>query len=107
MPELPDGVVTFAFTDVEGSTRLWEDDPRAMEEAMHVLDGLVESTVTESGGYVVKPRGEGDSHFLVFSAAGDAVSGIARLPLHLAGAAGAGNIPMPVFGPCPRWSIEL
>ena len=30
MPELPEGVVTFVFTDVEGSTRLWEDAPESM-----------------------------------------------------------------------------
>ncbi|HEY8744990.1 MAG TPA: hypothetical protein VIU62_18025 [Chloroflexota bacterium] len=34
MPDLPTGTVTFLFTDVEGSTRLWEQDPGAMRQAL-------------------------------------------------------------------------
>ena len=30
---LPDGTVTFLFTDVEGSTGIWEDDPVGMRRA--------------------------------------------------------------------------
>jgi len=31
MGELPAGTVTFLFTDIEGSTRLWEEHPDAMQ----------------------------------------------------------------------------
>ena len=34
MPDLPSGTVTFLFTDIEGSTALWERDRRAMAEAV-------------------------------------------------------------------------
>ena len=34
--ELPQGTVTFLFTDVEGSTRLWEDAPDVMMEALRI-----------------------------------------------------------------------
>ena len=31
---LPSGTVTFLLTDLEGSTRMWEQDPEAMKPAM-------------------------------------------------------------------------
>jgi class 3 adenylate cyclase len=34
MRELPTGTVTFLFTDLEGSTRLWEQHPDAMRNAL-------------------------------------------------------------------------
>ncbi|MGD2102750.1 MAG: adenylate/guanylate cyclase domain-containing protein [Acidimicrobiia bacterium] len=85
MDELPDGVVTFVFTDVEGSTRLWEEAHDAMSDALQVLDRLVDDSTHDHGGIVVKPRGEGDSHFLVFKNASDAVAGIAHLQTSLFG----------------------
>ena len=37
MPALPTGTVTYLFTDVEGSTRLWERHPSAMGDALATL----------------------------------------------------------------------
>ncbi|MDG2111743.1 MAG: hypothetical protein P8N02_03905 [Actinomycetota bacterium] len=37
----PTGTVTFLFTDVEGSTRLWEDHPAEMDLALRLLDRTV------------------------------------------------------------------
>ena len=34
MAELPTGTVTFLFTDLEGSTRLWEEHPEVMKAAL-------------------------------------------------------------------------
>jgi class 3 adenylate cyclase len=34
MADLPTGTVTFLFTDIEGSTRLWEQQPEAMTAAL-------------------------------------------------------------------------
>ena len=34
MPDLPSGTVTFLFTDIEGSTALWERDRQAMATAV-------------------------------------------------------------------------
>ena len=34
MPDLPSSTVTFIFTDIEGSTRLWERDRAVMAAAM-------------------------------------------------------------------------
>lgn len=71
---LPTGVTTFLFTDVEGSTHLWELQPAAMREAMTRHDGVIEESVARSSGRVVRPRGEGDSRFAVFARATDAAA---------------------------------
>ena len=34
MTRLPTGPLTFLFTDVEGSTKLWERNPKAMSKAL-------------------------------------------------------------------------
>ena len=39
--DLPNGTVTFLFTDIEGSTRLWEKYPEAMQAAMARHDMLL------------------------------------------------------------------
>jgi predicted ATPase/class 3 adenylate cyclase len=79
MPELPTGTVTFLLTDVEGSTRLWEQDPVAMRAATARHDTLVDEIVAGNGGILIRPRGEGDSRFAVFARASDAVAAAAAL----------------------------
>jgi predicted ATPase/class 3 adenylate cyclase len=79
MPELPTGTVTFLLTDVEGSTRLWEEQPTAMRQALARHDALIEAAVEQHGGAVVRPRGEGDSRFAVFARASDAVAAAAAI----------------------------
>jgi len=77
---MPSGTVTFLLTDVEGSTAAWERDPSATSAAIAELDRLVDEAVGAHSGIVVKPRGEGDSHFCVFTSVGDAVdAGVALL----------------------------
>ncbi len=70
-PQLPMGTVTFLFTDIEGSTRLVQrsgDDYPAMLEEHHAI---MRSAVEANGGVVVGT--EGDSFFVVFSAAPSAL----------------------------------
>lgn len=74
MCALPTGTVTFLFSDVEGSTRLWEHDPAAMSRAIAQHDELIERSVASNAGMVVRPRGEGDSRFAVFESAAGAIS---------------------------------
>ncbi len=74
MPELPTGTITFLFTDVEGSTRLWEEHPQAMRLVMARHDALLTVVFAQHDGVVVRPRGEGDSLFAVFVRASDAVT---------------------------------
>src|SRR5215207_8246865 len=54
MPELPSGTVTFLFTDIEGSTRLWERDPDAMRAAVARHDDLLGSAVQDHHGFLYK-----------------------------------------------------
>jgi predicted ATPase/class 3 adenylate cyclase len=53
------GITTFLFSDIEGSTRLWEKSPEAMGRALAAHDALVRSTIGEYGGAVVKMTGDG------------------------------------------------
>ncbi|HEY0070220.1 MAG TPA: NB-ARC domain-containing protein, partial [Chloroflexia bacterium] len=73
MSTLPTGTVTFLFTDIEGSTTLWEQYPEETHFALIRHDALVEDAITGHNGFVVRPRGEGDSRFAVFPLATDAV----------------------------------
>jgi predicted ATPase/class 3 adenylate cyclase/DNA-binding CsgD family transcriptional regulator len=71
---LPQGTVTFLFTDLEGSTQLWDQDPEAARLALAQHDGIIEALVTNHSGVVVRPRGEGDSRFAVFRSASSGVA---------------------------------
>jgi predicted ATPase/class 3 adenylate cyclase len=70
--ELPSGTVTFLFTDLEGSTRLWEDHRDAMQGALALHDELMRHAIASHNGYVVKATGDG--FHAAFATAQDAVS---------------------------------
>jgi len=57
--DLPVGTVTFLFTDMEGSTRLWEETPGAMSEALSRHDALLEKAIADHGGIVFSRAGDG------------------------------------------------
>jgi predicted ATPase/class 3 adenylate cyclase len=59
MAESPTGTVTFLFTDLVGSTRLWEEHPDAMKDALARHDAILRGAVESHGGRVVKSRGDG------------------------------------------------
>src|SRR6266516_2267939 len=82
--ELPAGTVTFLLTDIEGSTRLWETVPDAMEVALERHDRLLGEVIGGHGGVVVTSRGEGDSFFAVFPSAVAAVEAAGACQLGLA-----------------------
>ncbi len=66
------GAVTFLFTDIEGSSRLWEHDPDRMRVALAAHDVLVRAAIEGNHGRVVKTTGDG--FYAVFD---DALDGIA------------------------------
>jgi len=56
---LATGRVTFLFTDIEGSTALWEQDGARMSQALAAHDTLARSVVERRRGTVVKMTGDG------------------------------------------------
>ncbi len=65
--DLPSGTVTFLFTDIEGSTQLWERHPVAMQAALARHDALLRQTVEANHGTIIKTTG--DELHAVFAAA--------------------------------------
>ncbi len=71
-PTIPTGTVTFLFTDIEGSTRLWESQQAAMQAALSRHDALVRQCVTGHRGHVFKTGG--DAFCAAFHTAPDAIA---------------------------------
>src|SRR5215470_5390610 len=59
MPKLPAGTVTFLFTDIEGSTRLLQEHPRVMGDALSRHHDLLREAVEANGGVVFETLGDG------------------------------------------------
>ena len=59
MAELPSGTVTFLFTDLEGSTRLWEQHAAAMRPRSSATTAILREAVEHHRGRVVKTTGDG------------------------------------------------
>jgi predicted ATPase/class 3 adenylate cyclase len=74
MPELPTGTVTFLFTDLEGSTLLWEEHPAAMKSALARHDSILQESVDAHGGVVFSRMGDGLA--AAFESAADAVEAV-------------------------------
>ena len=55
----PSGTLTFLFTDIEGSTRRWETDPKAMQSALAAHDGVLRSAIEAHDGWLFKHTGDG------------------------------------------------
>ncbi|HEX9259395.1 MAG TPA: adenylate/guanylate cyclase domain-containing protein, partial [Acidimicrobiales bacterium] len=68
----PTGTVTFLFTDVEGSTRRWQDDAQGMASRLAQHDRDVRAVLESAGGHVFSTMGDGFA--AAFSSASDAVS---------------------------------
>lgn len=72
MEILPSGTVTFLFTDIEGSTRLWEDHAEPMRRSLGRHDALLREIFLRNRGYVFKTVG--DAFCVAFDAAPDAAA---------------------------------
>jgi predicted ATPase/class 3 adenylate cyclase len=69
---LPERTVTFLFTDIEGSARLWEQHPSAMRLALARHDALLRHGIEASGGEVFKTVG--DAFCAAFATAPEAIA---------------------------------
>src|SRR5215469_1708475 len=56
--DYPSGTITFLFTDIEGSTRLWEEQPDTMRLALARHDALLRAAIETNGGVVFKTMGD-------------------------------------------------
>lgn len=71
-PPMPSGVVTFLFTDIEGSTIPWDRSPDAMSDALERHDALMRAAVADHDGVVFATMGDGFG--VAFARATDAVA---------------------------------
>lgn len=72
MPDAPQGTVSFLFTDIVGSTRLWERFPNDMGPALARHEGIVRSASEAHNGHVFKTVG--DAFCVAFPTPLDALS---------------------------------
>ena len=93
MRQPPAGTVTFLFTDIQGSTRLWEQHPDAMRPALARHDHLLHQAIADNNGYVFKTVG--DAFCAAFATAPDAVQ--AALSAQQAMEAQSWDLPAPLL----------
>ena len=98
---LPTGVLTFCFSDIEGSTALWETHPEAMADALVRHDELIADVVEVHGGSLIESMGEGDSTVSVFDSAPAAVEAALAANRALAGEPWPPGVAISV-----RWGIH-
>ena len=78
---MPSGTVTFLFSDVVGSTRLWAADAEAMSGALRIHDAIFTESIAEFGGHVFSTAG--DSFAAAFDRASSAVGCAQRVQQQL------------------------
>jgi len=81
LSQRPTGTVTFLFTDIEGSTKLWESHPDAMRASLARHDALMRQAIGASNGYVFKTIG--DAFCAAFSTAAEALEAVLAAQLAL------------------------
>ncbi|HEX6032992.1 MAG TPA: adenylate/guanylate cyclase domain-containing protein [Anaerolineales bacterium] len=78
---LPSGIVTFLFTDIENSTRLWEQHPQGMCTAHERHNQILRTAIASNQGFVFQVVG--DAFCAAFHGAGDAARAAVKSQLDL------------------------
>ncbi len=82
MTDKPTGIVTFLFTDIEGSTRLSQEYPDTLQSALDIHHAILKNAVESNNGYVFEIVG--DAFCCAFQNAADAVRASVTTQLELA-----------------------
>ena len=90
----PTGSATFLFTDIVGSTRLWETDPEAMRQSLQVHDVILRGVIASHRGYVFATGG--DAFAAAFHSAGDAIAAAVAGQAELQSTVWPGNLALEV-----------
>lgn len=88
--------LVLVMTDVEGSTRLWQAEPEAMDVAMRRHHAIVHAAVSSHGGWRPPDQGEGDAVFAAFRSATAAVAATVQVQRDLAAEPWPTTIPLRV-----------
>src|SRR5262245_47607164 len=90
--QAPPGVVTYLFTDIEGSTRLWAQEPERMRRALAQHDEIAREVVQRHSGVFVKTTGDGIH--AAFADPSDALGAAVALQQSLAPPEATAGIPL-------------
>ena len=83
MSDLPTGTVTFLFTDIEGSTRLWSERGKAMGGAVKRHDDILRTAIEDNGGFVFATGG--DAFSAAFQTTDDALAAAVEAQVFVTG----------------------
>ena len=93
MSNAPTGIVTLVFTDIEGSTVLWEHLGKAFKPVLDLHNQIFREAIAEFGGYEVKTEGDA---FMVAPAPGGSLQ--QRIERRHCSIHGKFCLPRPIFG---------
>src|SRR5262245_38501629 len=102
---LPAGTVTFLFTDIEGSTAMWEAHPHTMRTSLERHDALLREIIVDASGHVFKTVG--DAFCASFALSTDAVAAALRAQASIAAEAWPGETPIKVRMALHMGAVEM
>jgi predicted ATPase/class 3 adenylate cyclase len=80
---MPSGTITLLLTDIEGSTKRWAAHADLMRAAVALHDSILVESAARYHGHDLRKKGEGDSRFIVFERAHDAVNAAIEMQMRL------------------------